>query len=240
MNGASPRTAVLLPGTGSDDVFVLQVFAAPLAVLDIRTVAPVPDPGPNLARAHLAALDDAASREPILAGGVSFGAHLAAEWALANPSRCAGLLIALPGWHGEPDGAPAAVAATYSAAQVSTLGLAGALRAATEDVPCWLADELTRAWTRYGDGLAESLELAANHPAPTVAELATLPMPAGIAGCTDDPIHPVAAAESWATAIPGAALRTTTLAALGAARTSLGEAVVSAWLAALGDREGAA
>ena len=36
-------------------------------------------------------------RRPVLVGGISFGAHLAAEWAVRNPSRCAGLVLALPG-----------------------------------------------------------------------------------------------------------------------------------------------
>lgn len=239
MNDARPCTAVLLPGTGSDDAFVRAVFAAPLAALGIPVVTPAPSPGPGLATGHLAALDAAAAGGPVLAGGISFGAHLAASWALANPDRCVGLVLALPGWHGDPAGAPAALAARYSAAQVRAVGLDAALDAATRDVPDWLAEELTRAWSGYGAALPESLELAAERPAPTLDELATLAVPAGIAACTDDPVHPLAAARSWAAAIPRAVLATTTLTALGADRSALGDAAVGAWSAALGDGEGA-
>ena len=242
MNDERPCTAVLLPGTGSDDTFVRAVFAAPLTARRIRLVTPAPRPGAELATAYLAALDAAAADGPVLAGGISFGAHLAASWAVANPARCAGLLLALPGWHGdagEGARAPAALAARYSAARIRAVGLAAALDAATRDVPAWLAAELTRTWSRYGGALAESLELAADHPAPTLADLATLAVPVGVAACTDDPVHPLAAARSWAAAIPGAVLATTTLTALGADRTALGDAAVAAWSAALGDGEGA-
>jgi pimeloyl-ACP methyl ester carboxylesterase len=240
VNDERPCTAVLLPGTGSDDVFVRAVFAAPLAARRIAVVTPAPRPGPELARAHLAALDAAAADGPVLAGGISFGAHLAAAWAVANPARCAGLLLALPGWHGEAGDAPAALAARYSAAQVRAAGLPAALDAATRDVPGWLAAELTRAWSRYGPALPESLELAAGWPAPTLADLATITVPVGVAACPDDPVHPLDAARSWARAIPGAVLATTTLTALGEDRTALGAAAVGAWSAALGDGEGAA
>lgn len=237
MNDVRARTAVLLPGTGSDDTFVRSVFAAPLAARGIEMVTPPPRPGPELATAYLAALDAASAGGPVLAGGISFGAHLAASWAVADPTRCAGLLLALPGWHGEPDDAPAALAARYSAAQVRAVGLPAALDAATRGVPDWLAAELARAWPRYGTALAASLELAAGGAAPTLADLATLTVPAGVAACADDPVHPLATARSWAAAIPGAVLATTTLTALGADRTALGAAAVGAWSAALGERE---
>src|SRR5689334_17400155 len=63
-------TAVLLPGTGSDEVFVRSVFEAPLAAVCVRTVTPKPVPGPMLAEAYLAALDEAAQDGPVVAGGV--------------------------------------------------------------------------------------------------------------------------------------------------------------------------
>src|SRR5262245_10807784 len=72
-------TAVLLPGTGSDDVFVRAVFQVPLEAVGIRTIAPAPRPGARLAEAQLAQLDELAGDDPILVGGISLGAHLAAE-----------------------------------------------------------------------------------------------------------------------------------------------------------------
>jgi pimeloyl-ACP methyl ester carboxylesterase len=225
---------VLLPGTGSDDLFVRSVFAVPLAAVCVRAVTPTPRPGPALADGYLAALSDAAQDGPVLVGGVSFGAHLAAEWALRNQDRCAGLVLALPGWHGSPGDAPGAVSARHAAAMVRADGVDGALAAATAGVEPWLADELTRSWRGYGDGLADSLATAAERDAPTLADLAGLDVPVGIACCVDDPVHPEAVAREWAAALPRAAVRTTRFAVVGVDPEALGRAAVLAWLTAGG------
>lgn len=226
--------AVLLPGTASDEVFVREVFQRPLAAVGIRLVAPAPVPGPGVADAHLRAVSRAAEDAPVLVGGISLGAHLAAEWAVRNPRRCAGLLLALPAWNGPPDGRPASIAARYSARAVRAQGVDHALREATEGVQAWLAGELRRAWRRHGDGLADTLESAASRPAPTIAALRGIRVPAGVAACADDPVHPAAVAEAWAAALPSAGLTVTTLRALGEDRESLGRAAVHAWLRAGG------
>nr|WP_236789408.1 alpha/beta hydrolase [Amycolatopsis sp. GM8] len=223
------RRAVLLPGTGSDEVFVRAVFAGPLAALGVEAVTPRPPGGEKLAVGFLTLLDELAADGPVLAGGISFGAHLAAEWAVRNPDRCAGLLLALPAWHGEPGDAPASRAAKASADLVDREGVEKALALSVAGVAPWLAGELTRTWRRHGDGLAASLRVAAGRPSPTLAELRALGVPAGIAACTDDPVHPAAVAHEWAAALPHAAVAETTLAALGADRQSLGRAAVTAW-----------
>lgn len=228
----SADVAVLVPGTGSDDLFVRSVFEMPLAAVGVRAVTPAPTPGRTLAKSFLAALDAAAADGPVLAGGVSFGAHLAAEWALANPDRCAGLVLALPGWHGMPGEAPGAVSARVGAELVRARGVDGALAVATDGVPPWLATELTRAWRGYGPALADSLEVAAERDAPTLTELATLTVPAGVAGCVDDAVHPISVAEQWSKAIPAAVLCTTRLAIVGVDPEALGRAAVLAWLRA--------
>ena len=216
--------AVLLPGTASDEVFVASVFARPLADAGLTLVAPAS----RGVDEHFEALDAAWDGTPLVVGGVSLGAHVAAAWAVRHPERCAGLLVALPAWNGEPDGAPAASAARASAAVVESEGVDTALTG----VDGWLGDELRRAWPRYGSRLADVLREAARSSAPTLAELAGLTVPAGVAACTDDPIHPWEIARKWVDALPRAALRTTTLAALGADRESLGRAALSAHLAA--------
>ncbi|HEY0509411.1 MAG TPA: alpha/beta hydrolase [Blastococcus sp.] len=221
----------MLPGTGSDEVFVRSVFDIPLAAVGVRTVAPAPEPGSSLASAALAALSSLAE-EPVLVGGISFGAHLAAEWAVRNPSLCAGLVLALPAWHGSPGSAPASLSARLSATQVRSLGVEGAL--ADSAMPPWLADELGRAWRGYGAGLADSLEVAASRSAPTLAELETLDVPVGIAACADDPIHPADVAREWAAALPRAAVCSTRLSVVGMDPEALGRAAVQAWLRAGG------
>lgn len=233
-DGSPPGTAIMLPGTGSDDVFVRSVFEIPLAAVGVRTLAPAPAPGPELADAYLAALDDAARDRPVLAGGISFGAHLAAEWAVRNPDRCAGLVLALPAWHGPPGDAPAAKSALRSADEVRRLGVRGALDDVVATAPSWIAGELGRAWPGYGDALAESLELAAGRAAPTLEQLATVRVPAGIAACADDPIHPAATADEWASALPHAAVCGTRLDVVGVDPEALGRAAVLAWVHAGG------
>ncbi|MFC7613878.1 hypothetical protein ACFQV2_10245 [Actinokineospora soli] len=99
---------------------------------------------------------------------------------------------------------PAAVAARHSAADVRARGTAAALESAVAGTPAWLAAELSRAWPRYGDGLADSLDAAAARPAPTLADLKSLDVPAGVACFTDDPIHPEQVAREWAGALPAA------------------------------------
>jgi pimeloyl-ACP methyl ester carboxylesterase len=225
---------VLLPGTGSDDLFVRSVFAVPLAAVFVRAVTPAPTPGRALADGYLTALSDAAREGPVLAGGVSFGAHLAAEWALRNRDRCAGLVLALPGWHGAPGDAPGAVSARHAAAMVRADGVDGALATATAGVEPWLTEELTRSWRGYGDHLADSLATAAERAAPTLAELAGLDIPVGIACCVDDPVHPEAVAREWAAALPNAAVRTTRFSVIGVDPEALGRAAVLAWLTAGG------
>jgi pimeloyl-ACP methyl ester carboxylesterase len=235
---SSARTplAVLLPGTGSDDVFVRSAFEIPLAAVGIRSLTPAPRPGPELGEDFLAALDRAAKdgTDGVLAGGISFGAHLAAEWALRNPDRCAGLLIALPAWHGDAGDSPAAVSARLAAATVHREGVEAALRAVKDSADPWLAEELSRAWRGYGDGLADSLRAAAGRPAPALAELAGLDIPVGVAGCPDDQVHPLTVAKEWAGAFRRARLCTTRLEIIGADPEALGRAAVLAWLRASG------
>lgn len=226
------RKAVLLPGTGSDEVFVRTVFAGPLAEIDLAAVTPRPPAGEKLAVGLLTLLDESAADGPIVAGGISFGAHLAAEWAVRNPDRCAGLVLALPAWHGAPDRAAASLAAKASADLLDREGIDRALALSVAGIEPWLADELDRAWRRHGEGLAASLRAAADRPAPTLDALRALDVPAGIAACTDDPLHPAGIAHAWADALPRAEVAETTLTELGADPTSLGRAAVRAWLSA--------
>jgi pimeloyl-ACP methyl ester carboxylesterase len=197
------ETVVLLPGTASDEVFVRSVFAEPLSQVGAVFTAP----RVRTLSERLTALENAFTSHPIVVGGVSLGAHVAAAWAVRNPEKCAGLILALPAWTGPANGAPAAMAAKASAEIVTRHGLDAALRGTTG----WLHDELSRAWRGYGDQLVPHLEEAATSAAPTLDELKTLDVPTGIVGCEDDPVHPIEIAQEWADAIPRAVLTTTTL-----------------------------
>ncbi len=226
--------AVLLPGAGSDERLVRSVFAGPLAGVGVELIAPAPRPGTDVIVGYREALDRAVD-EPgsLLVGGISLGAHVAARWAASAPrGRLAGLLLALPAWTGQAGAAPAARAARLTAAQVRAGGVAGAVTAAAPGAPAWLAAELARAWSGYGDGLAPALEVAAAEPGPTEQELATLTVPVGVAALLDDPVHPLAVAHRWQAALPRSALVTARMAVFGGDPEVVGRAAVLAWLRA--------
>jgi pimeloyl-ACP methyl ester carboxylesterase len=228
------RLAVLLPGTGSDEVFVTAAFAGPLRAVGIPVLAVTPSSGAAVVDGYLRVLDRAArDGDGLLVGGVSLGAQVAARWAArrAEPGL-AGLLLALPAWTGEPGAAPAATAAAASAAALRRDGLAATIEWTRARTPEWLGRELARAWSQHGDGLADSLEAAATALGPTEDELARLRVPVGLVGLRDDPVHPLAVARRWHALLPRSALVTSTLAALGKDPASIGRAAVLAWLRA--------
>lgn len=221
-------TAVLLPGTGSDDDYIRRVFSHPLQQVGVELIAHRPEPD-RLVEGYLAALDSAAARfGPIVVGGVSIGAAVATTWALRHPGRVVAVLAALPAWTGAPDTAPAALAARHSAERLRRDGLPAVVAELRASSPVWLADELTRSWTAQWPQLPDALEQAAGYVAPTSAELATLTVPMGVTAAVDDPIHPLQTAAEWAAAAPRAALCTVTLDQIGVDPTALGAACLSA------------
>lgn len=220
-------TAVLLPGTGSDDDYLRRAFGRPLQQVGAVLVAHRPQPG-QLIDGYLAELDAASRHRPIVAGGVSIGAAVAVGWALRHPGRVLAVLAALPAWTGSPQSAAAAQAARYSAEQLRRDGLAAVTAQLRASSPAWLADELTRSWTAQWPRLPDALEEAAAFVAPSDTELRQLGVPLGVAAATDDAVHPLHVGAQWAAAAPRAALRTVTLDQIGADPTALGRACLAA------------
>ena len=220
-------TAVLLPGTGSDDDFVYRAFSAALHAEGAVVATPSPQPH-RLVDGYRDALEQAAREGPIAVGGVSIGAAVAAAWALAHPSRAVAVLAALPAWTGSPQWAPAAAAARHSADALRRDGLAATTAAMRASSPPWLAEELTRSWLGQWPSLPEAMDEAAGYVAPTRAELQRLAVPMGVAAAADDPVHPLEVAAEWVAAAPRAALRTVTLDEMGADPAVLGAACVAA------------
>lgn len=187
---------------------------------------------------YLEALDDAyANRSdgPICVGGVSIGAAVATAWALAHPERVVAVLAALPAWNAEPDSAPAALAARYTASQLRRDGLAATTAQMRASSPAWLAEELARSWRGQWPQLPDAMEEAAAYVAPSHAELGGLTVPLGVAAAVDDPIHPLQVGVEWAAAAPRAALRTVTLDEFGADAAALGAACLAALIEAAED-----
>ncbi|HEY2207554.1 MAG TPA: alpha/beta hydrolase [Pseudonocardia sp.] len=244
MSGSRPAgfprslTALLLPGGGSDEVFVRTVFTEPLRAVGASVRTPPFRPGSGVVDGYLEELDAAARKgAPLLVGGVSLGAQVAARWAAARCRSSAGdipvgLLLALPAWTGCPDGAPGAVAAALGAAAVRRDGLDAVVETTRYGTPDWLGNELSRAWRRHDGFLADSLSVTARTPGPTEAELAALRVPVGLVGLRDDPVHPWSVAARWHELLPCSALVGTTLGAFGRDRATVGRAAVLAWLRA--------
>lgn len=232
-------TTVLLPGTGSDHDYVRRAFARPLEAVGAVLITPAPQPD-RLVTGYLEALDDAyANRSdgPICVGGVSIGAAVATAWALAHPERVVAVLAALPAWNAEPDSAPAALAARYTASQLRRDGLAATTAQMRASSPAWLAEELARSWRGQWPQLPDAMEEAAAYVAPSHAELGGLTVPLGVAAAVDDPIHPLQVGVEWAAAAPRAALRTVTLDEFGADAAALGAACLAALIEAAEDEQ---
>lgn len=226
--------AVLLPGTGSDDDYLRRSFAGPLteAGATPRAVRPTPS---GLVTGYLRELDAAAQDGPIIVGGVSLGAAVATAWALEHPDLTVAVLAALPAWTGVPGRAPASLSARHTAELLRRDGLAATTAAMRATSPGWLADELTRSWSRQWPALPEALEEASAYVAPTLADLERLAAPMGVVAAADDAVHPIAVARDWATAAPHAALRTITFAEFGPRPAALGAACMAALSDALAE-----
>lgn len=220
-------TTVLLPGTGSDDDYVYRAFAPALHGAGAVVVTPHPQPD-RLVAGYREALDEAATAGPVAVGGVSIGAAVALDWALARPGGAVAVLAALPAWTGSPATAPAAMTARHSAHVLRRDGLAAATAQMRASSPRWLGDELTRSWVAQWPALPDAMDEAAGYAAPTCAELEALTAPLGVAAATDDPVHPLEVGMEWVSAAPRAALRTVTLAEMGADPAVLGTACLAA------------
>lgn len=215
----SPRPAVVvaLPGTGSDAHFARRAFGPASAAAGVDFVAVEPDPAAVI-ESYRSALDDAATRGPVLAAGISLGAAVAVEWAAARePGEVAGVVAALPAWTG-PDTAhcPATHSAAVTAARLRAEGLEAVIAGMRASSPGWLADALTRSWRGQWPGLPAALEEAAQYKWPEPALLDALRVPLAVVAASDDPVHPVAVGREWARRAPRSALTEVTLDQFGA------------------------
>ncbi|MEH3156333.1 MAG: alpha/beta hydrolase [Gordonia paraffinivorans] len=196
---------VAMPGAGSDGDYAERAMRPLADALGVPLIAV--DPGPaGIVSSCLAALDDAATRGPVIAAGISIGACVAVHWAASRPGACAALVAACPPWR--PGGAggrsPAAAAARATVAEIERGGLAAATAAMRASSPAWLGDELGRSWTALGDLLAPHLREAASATVPTADDLrrvADLGLATAVVAVADDAVHPAEVASSWASVL---------------------------------------
>lgn len=222
---------VLLPGTGSDDDYLVRAFSEALAAAGSALVAATPRPD-GLIAGYRAALEAAAADGPIAVGGMSIGAAVAMNWALTHPHRTVAVIAALPAWSGAPDGAPAALSAVHTATVLRRDGLARTTAEMRASSPRWLGDELARSWSAQWPALPDAMVEAASYVAPELTDIALLTAPVGVVGAVGDAIHPLTVAHDWAAAAPHSAMRTVTLEQMGVDPSTLGAACVAAALAA--------
>ncbi|KAA0926572.1 alpha/beta fold hydrolase [Rhodococcus sp. ANT_H53B] len=220
------RTAIVLPGTGSDARFAADAFSAAFESVGLTTIAVEPDPA-AVVESYLTALDDAAHRHGrVVIAGISLGAAVAVRWAATNASNTAAVALALPAWTGDPAGSPAALSAEFTARSLREQGLDAVTAAMAASSPPWLARTLRRSWASQWPALPDALDEAARHRSPELHELARLELPAVVVGAVDDAVHPIEVARQWARALPNCALRIVTLDDIGSDPGCLGRAAV--------------
>jgi 3-oxoadipate enol-lactonase len=170
----------------------------------------------HLAHDLLAVLDGLGLERAILAGA-SMGAHTALRVALTAPERVTALGLITPAYE------PAAAAATQELAGWQALaeglrreGVEGFVRAYDfSAVPERWRDTVERVIRQrlsaheHPQAVADALEVVPrSRPFVTMAELAAVEVPAVVVGSRDDadPGHPLALAQRYAAALPGAQL----------------------------------
>ncbi|GAB85107.1 alpha/beta hydrolase [Gordonia rubripertincta] len=225
----TPTALVVIPGTGSDADHVTRAFGHAAATLGVELVAL--DPTPALIDGHRRGLGRAAAEhDRVLVGGVSIGAAIALEWALADTAgRCAGVFAALPAWSGDADSALAAASARATADAMERNGLEATVAEMTASSPDWLAEELSRSWRRLYPEVIGQLRDAARYCAPTPAQIAGLTVPLALVAARDDPIHPFTVAHRWHEAAPRSALVEVSLEGWGRDPALLGTSCLDAY-----------
>jgi pimeloyl-ACP methyl ester carboxylesterase len=149
-------------------------------------------------------------------GGHSMGCHTAAAWALANPGAPSALVLIGPVYTGEEgdeelgrwderaDALALGGPEEFGRAAASGLEANPEVHQTVER----LARERARLH-RHPEAVAEALRLVPrSRPFASVRELSRIDVPVLVVGSRDeaDPGHPLAVAEAWADAIPGAEL----------------------------------
>jgi pimeloyl-ACP methyl ester carboxylesterase len=182
--------------------------------------APAPEPsayGYELLAADLVAVLDELGLERAVLAGASMGAHTALALALSAPERVAGLVLITPSFDpGDPR--EQGELARWDA-------LARGLREGGVDgfVAAYDLDEVPESWRATVEtvlrqrlsaqehplAVADALEaVPRSHPFERIEQLGALHTPTVVVGSRDeaDPGHPLAVAERYAAAIPGARL----------------------------------
>lgn len=194
---ASVRKCVLLHGAGSTPEFVLRAFGP--AVASAGAILAAPDVRGLTMPEMVEVLREA---QADVVGGVSLGAHAAAEFGLTT-DWSGPVYAVMPAWLGTPDAVSALTA--HTAAEVERVGTARLLQRLVAMSPDdWITAELVRAWEPLAAAdLAHILRVAAAQPGPSGARLHELRGRVTVVGLADDPTHPLTVARTWSRATSG-------------------------------------
>lgn len=243
--GPSDAPAVVVAhGVGSSARFVLAAFTEVVLAGGRRLVTfdqrghgasdPVRESGRHTLdhyAADLAAVVGAAGDADLVVG-ISLGGHAAVRAAARGDTACP-VVACLPAWTGTAtpgEGPHAAVAAEVRAVGIG--GMVARFRTDTSMRP-WLRTTLVTDYPRHDpDSLAAALIALDGGDAPTLDELASLPVSLGVVAWSDDPGHPLPVAQQWAAAA-GGRLVTIDLADLDAGLDRLGHAALEAGTSAV-------
>lgn len=194
-----------------------------LILYDNRTHGRTPEAGEpgtltfdGMADDAAAVLTHASVRRAVV-GGVSMGAAIALNFGLRYPERTAALVLSRPAWLEEP--VPANLAAfPMIAGLVEQLGRERArdafeqsedYRRLASEYPAAAASLLGLFAERSEAAIAASFrQIPQSVPFTSRSALAGVRVPVLVVGSQNDPVHPFAFAETMASALPNATLRT--------------------------------
>lgn len=197
-------TCLLLHGAGSTPEFITRTFGAATAERGWALVAPDVR-GMTMAQMVELIAAQGLGRHDVV-GGVSLGAHAAARYC-ATTGWAGRLYAVMPAWMGDPEVVAALTRSTAERIDASSIQQVLADIRAQSTAHDWILDELRTAWTAMTDAqLAHALRVAADQPAPDIAELGRITASTRVVALADDPTHPEHVASAWAAAISDATL----------------------------------